>query len=167
MSIKIPCPVQSDFRVGECTFGKVVNVANFGLIIELNYSANGRSWGQDGILHILQTPHREAVQSCQPDQLIEVVVIRWEINHYRLQVALPADPTWLTTDVLGLARAIRNEQAFDRMPILADALEEAGCADRTVLEYCRADKAIRDDWLLPLLAPRQFLLGKDFQEHGS
>src|SRR5205807_640773 len=39
------------------------------------------------------------------------------------------DSGWLTTTVLGLAAAIYNDRAFDRLPILADALEEAGCTD--------------------------------------
>jgi hypothetical protein len=34
------------------------------------------------------------------------------------------DPSWLTADVLTLARGIYEEKAFDRMPILADALQE-------------------------------------------
>ena len=39
------------------------------------------------------------------------------------------DPRWRTADVLGLARAIYEERAFDRLPLLADALMDAGCAD--------------------------------------
>jgi hypothetical protein len=37
------------------------------------------------------------------------------------------DPAWRTSDVLLLARGIYEEKAFDRMPILADALQDAGC----------------------------------------
>jgi hypothetical protein len=44
---------------------------------------------------------------------------------------------WLSDNVVALARTIRSEFAFDRLPILADALEEAGCTDETVLEHCR------------------------------
>src|SRR5262245_996761 len=36
-----------------------------------------------------------------------------------------AEPSWLTSDVLALARGIYEERAFDRMPILADALQDA------------------------------------------
>jgi hypothetical protein len=39
--------------------------------------------------------------------------------------------------VVGLARGIRADQAFDRMPILADALEDAGCDDLVLLDHCR------------------------------
>jgi hypothetical protein len=50
------------------------------------------------------------------------------------------DPTWLSwTDgtVDKLARGIYEERAFDRMPILADALEDAGCSDESILAHCR------------------------------
>jgi hypothetical protein len=49
-------------------------------------------------------------------------------------------PEWLTWNggtVLRLARTICEERAFDRMPILADALEEAGCTSGAVLVHCR------------------------------
>lgn len=48
--------------------------------------------------------------------------------------------TWLTWNdgaVLKLAQAIYEERAWDRMPILADALEEAGCGEEVVLRHCR------------------------------
>jgi hypothetical protein len=45
--------------------------------------------------------------------------------------------SWLTRDVLGLAEAIYDERAWDRMPILADALQEAGCDNEDILQHCR------------------------------
>src|SRR5213079_3337581 len=47
------------------------------------------------------------------------------------------DPSWLTSDVVALATGIDQEKAFDRMPILADALQDAGCDDESVLRHCR------------------------------
>jgi hypothetical protein len=47
------------------------------------------------------------------------------------------DPRWRTAAALGLARAAHAGGAFDRLPILADALEEAGCDDPAVLNHCR------------------------------
>jgi hypothetical protein len=48
------------------------------------------------------------------------------------------DPSWLTADVVGLARTIYEARAFDRLPVLADALMDAGCADDEVLSHCRS-----------------------------
>ena len=48
---------------------------------------------------------------------------------------------WRTPDVVGLARGISEDQAFDRLPILADALLEAGCEDDEILGHLRRGAA--------------------------
>src|SRR5262245_19662976 len=51
-----------------------------------------------------------------------------------------ADSVWLVWNdnaLLKLAQVIYAEQVFDRLPILADALEDAGCTERTILDHCR------------------------------
>src|SRR5262249_9075974 len=47
------------------------------------------------------------------------------------------DSRWLTGNVVAIARGIYDEYAFDRMPILADALEDAGCTNPDILDHCR------------------------------
>jgi hypothetical protein len=62
------------------------------------------------------------------------------------------DPSWLTSTVLALAAGIYCEKAFDRMPILADALEDAGCDDEDVLNHCRLPgEHVRGCWVLDLV----------------
>lgn len=51
------------------------------------------------------------------------------------------DPAWLAWNdatVLRLAKAIDHEGNYDALPILADALEEAGCVDTDILGHCRS-----------------------------
>lgn len=48
------------------------------------------------------------------------------------------DPSWRTEMVASLARGIVADRAFDRLPILADALEEAGCDHIDALSHCRS-----------------------------
>src|SRR5437588_522811 len=38
---------------------------------------------------------------------------------------------------LALARAAYDERRFGDLPVLADALEEAGCTDEAILAHCR------------------------------
>jgi hypothetical protein len=65
------------------------------------------------------------------------------------------DPFWLAfggASVVQLAQAIYDECAFDRLPILGDALEEAGCYDRDILDHCRhSGHHIRGCWAVDLL----------------
>src|SRR5262245_16472696 len=54
--------------------------------------------------------------------------------------AVAIDPSWLAFGdgvVQKLARLIYDEDRFGDLPILADALEDAGCACPEVLEHCR------------------------------
>ena len=59
---------------------------------------------------------------------------------------------WLTDTVVAMARGIYADHAFDGMPILADALQEAGCDDDDILNHCRDPREhVRGCWVLDLL----------------
>jgi hypothetical protein len=66
------------------------------------------------------------------------------------------DPRWLTADVVALARSAYDEKAFDRLPILADALQDAGCDNDEMLKHCRAENLehVRGCWVVDLLLGR-------------
>ncbi|HET6572444.1 MAG TPA: hypothetical protein VFG68_02490 [Fimbriiglobus sp.] len=62
------------------------------------------------------------------------------------------DPSWRTSTVVGLAEAIYADRVFDRLPILADALEDAGCTHPDVLAHCRGDGPhARGCWVVDLI----------------
>jgi len=62
------------------------------------------------------------------------------------------DPAWQTATVVALAEAIYADRAFDRLPILADALEEAGCLNGDLLNHCRQPgEHVRGCWAVDLL----------------
>jgi hypothetical protein len=62
------------------------------------------------------------------------------------------NPTWLTVGVVHLARQIYDERLFERLPILADALEREGCTDPVILDHCRkAGEHVRGCWVVDLL----------------
>jgi hypothetical protein len=58
-------------------------------------------------------------------------------NPFRPIAISPAWLAWHHRTIPRLAQAIYDDRAFDRMPVLADALEEAGCADVEMLGHCR------------------------------
>jgi hypothetical protein len=47
------------------------------------------------------------------------------------------DPRWWNKTTVALALGIYRDRAFDRLPILADALQDAGCEDERILGHCR------------------------------
>jgi hypothetical protein len=70
-------------------------------------------------------------------------------NPFRLQTVYPY---WLSHAVIALAQTIHDEPAFNRLPILADALEEAGCTDAEILAHCRGPGPhVRGCWVVDLI----------------
>ena len=71
--------------------------------------------------------------------------------------AAPLDPlclVWNGGTVGRIAAGIYEERAFDRLPILADALEDAGCTDPALLTHCRGPGPhVRGCWAVDLLRP--------------
>jgi hypothetical protein len=68
------------------------------------------------------------------------------------------EPRWRSLDVLALAEGTYAGPAFERLPILADALEEAGCTSTPLLEHCRGKgKHVRGCWALDLVFNKQVL----------
>jgi hypothetical protein len=58
----------------------------------------------------------------------------------------------LTPPVLALAATIYEARRWEDMPVLGDALAEAGCADAEILAHCReAGPHARGCWLVDLL----------------
>ncbi len=48
------------------------------------------------------------------------------------------DPAWRTPIVTAIASQIYQREAWEEMPVLGDALEDAGCSDAAALTHCRA-----------------------------
>ena len=60
--------------------------------------------------------------------------------------------TWQDGAVLHLARAIAEKGDYAALPILADALEEASCADAAILGHCRScGHDVRRSWVVDLI----------------
>jgi hypothetical protein len=62
------------------------------------------------------------------------------------------NPTWLTPNVVQLAQSIYNDRAFDRLPVMADALVQAGCDNDEILAHCRGPGPhVRGCWVIDLM----------------
>jgi hypothetical protein len=82
---------------------------------------------------------------------------QWQANILRDIFGNPfrsvsAEPSWLTSTVVALATGIYEERAFDQMPILADALQDAGCDNKHILTHCRQPgEHVRGCWVVDLI----------------
>jgi hypothetical protein len=70
-------------------------------------------------------------------------------NPYRPPVIPAGWLQWNGGTVAALGRTIYDERSFTHLPVLADALEEAGCDDADLLAHCRRpDGHVRGCWAL-------------------
>ncbi len=67
------------------------------------------------------------------------------------------DPAWRTDTAVSLARGIYESRDFGAMPILADALQDAGCDNLDVLNHCRDATVIhtRGCWVVDLVLAKE------------
>ncbi len=72
--------------------------------------------------------------------------------------AVMVDPAWLAWNdgaVAKIGQVIYDSRCFEQMPILADALEEAGCTDADMLAHCRnPGEHARGCWIVDLVLGR-------------
>jgi hypothetical protein len=83
-------------------------------------------------------------------------LLRDIINPFRLTLT---DPAWIAWDgcvVKDMAQTIYEERAFGRLPILADALEDAGCTSEELLAHCREPgEHVRGCWAVDVLLGKE------------
>jgi hypothetical protein len=111
--------------------------------------------------------HEEARRMASIDGGMALRSLRQRINElrreeYRAAVDILGNPfrptpvvlpwlTWNDACVVTLAQSIYDHRQFEDMPILADALEEAGCDNADVLNHCRGHGAhVRGCWVVDL-----------------
>ena len=73
--------------------------------------------------------------------------------------SMTLDPVWLAWHdgtIPSIAHTIYEERRFQDLPILADALEEAGCTNADILYHCRQpEEHVRGCWVVDLLLGKQ------------
>lgn len=55
---------------------------------------------------------------------------------------------WANTNTIGIANEIKEENDFSLMPLLADAMEDAGCSDEVTLQNIRTGPFGLSNWTL-------------------
>jgi hypothetical protein len=66
--------------------------------------------------------------------------------------AVAFSPSWRTDTAVSLARTMYGSRDFSAMPILADALQDAGCDSEDILGHCRGTgRHVRGCWVIDLV----------------
>jgi hypothetical protein len=66
------------------------------------------------------------------------------------------NPVWRTSTVVALASQMYESRDFGAMPILADALQDAGCDNEDVLGHCRGPGPhVRGCWVVDLVLGKE------------
>ncbi len=77
-------------------------------------------------------------------------------NPFRPSTIAPERPTWNNGTVPKLAQTIYDDRRYDIMPILGDALEDAGCTDVQILDHCRGPGPhVRGCWVVDLILGKE------------
>jgi hypothetical protein len=97
--------------------------------------------------------HANKWEDCKPQADLVREILG---NPYRRPTFKPAWLAWNDATVVNLAHTIYDDRAFDRLPILADALEDAGCDNADLLSHCRSGgEHVRGCWAVDLLLGKQ------------
>jgi hypothetical protein len=95
---------------------------------------------------------RAVIAAQRPPQLPLLEVCRWLVREVAGNPFRPVAfaPAWRTSTVLSLASQMYDLRDFGAMPILADALQDAGCTSEDVLNHCRDATIthVRGCWVL-------------------
>jgi len=67
------------------------------------------------------------------------------------------DPEWRTSNVVSLAKSMYESRDFAPMPILSDALQDAGCEHEDILNHCRDANSVhvRGCWVVDLVLEKR------------
>jgi hypothetical protein len=147
-------------KVGMRYPARVLYSGEYGMSFELDLSAlaPGRSPTLNADLLWEKSLAPYIAQELTIDQRTEVVLVEVSVYFGHLYVSLPADPQWLEWDngtVRQLAQRIHETGETVLLPVLADALEEAGCTERALLVRCRQPDGDDLNWLVDLLATQE------------
>ena len=99
------------------------------------------------------TTHAEVIAARAKEQHRVSSILRCVLgNPFRPAALAVSWLAWNDGAIRKMAQFIYDDRAFDRLPLLADALEDAGCTDAAILSHCREPgEHVRGCWVVDLL----------------
>ena len=125
---------------------------------------DGRYWGAVYSFMMAEIFNKRTGSSFDIFGKLNANVIEWrsrQADRVREVVGNPFrpvtfSPAWCTDTALSLARQMYDSRDFIAMPILADALQDAGCDNEDVLAHCRGPGPhVRGCWVVDLVLGKE------------
>jgi len=114
-----------------------------------------------GLIHWLVQPDDSMISTASLAVASKPAARQWQCQILRDIFGNPFrpvafSPDWRTDTALSLARMMYDAREFGAMPILADALQDAGCDNGDILNHCRGDGPhVRGCWVVDLVLGRE------------
>jgi hypothetical protein len=109
--------------------------------------------------YTLEDLHRDARREAERKVVNQQVALLRDIFGNPFRPAPALDPGWLAWNggtVRKLAEGAYEDRVFDRLPVLADALEDAGCSDPDLLGHLRGPGPhVRGCWAMDLILGKE------------
>ena len=111
--------------------------------------------GQDTVRRNLDDCFAEAELRIAAIGVVQVRLLHEMFGNHFTPIAFSLD--WRTADVMLLAKGAYNDRNFGALPILADALQDAGCDAEDLLNHLRDTSAthVRGCWALDLVLGKE------------
>jgi hypothetical protein len=139
----------------KCAKGKTTTAAmayEEALYAVVAMKAHEGGWSPPASSDWRNTPHGEARDA---EYAFQATLVR-DIFHNPFR-SVEFAPDWRTDTVVALARQMYESHDFSAMPILADALQDAGCDSEDVLTHCRDANQphVRGCWVVDLVLSKR------------
>ena len=134
-------------------------------LLRRQFQSRCTDWAIQAVIHLgpecdvralLEDAHRALVAETSESGAAEELAIQSQIVRCAIGnpfVPVRFDPAWATDTATTLARQMYDSREFSAMPILADALQDAGCENAELLNHCRDPHAthVRGCWVCDLV----------------
>jgi hypothetical protein len=113
---------------------------------ELTFAAGGHAMTLKGPRKKRDDSVKRRNKAMQREEAVQCEIARDVLGYPEFTVKF--DRNWGTTTAVAIVREMYSSRDFSAMPILADALQDAGCDEPEILEHCRAEKPhVRGCWV--------------------
>ncbi len=114
---------------------------------------SGLTFGQGGNYSRILREWSQSQSTAEERRFISSIVRDIFGNPFR---PVAFSPEWRTSTAIAVAQQMYKSRDFSAMPILADALQDAGCDSGDVLAHCRGPGPhVRGCWVVDLVLGRE------------